>query len=78
VDVIARKSGLTKRTLYYLFRSKDDLLASVFEFHRGLALKRITDWAGTLLGGLDRVLDGLFANQPGRAEPAPASPASWS
>ena len=62
VDVIAQKSGLTKRTLYYHFRSKDDLLASVFELHRGLALKRLADWADTLSGDVDRLLDGLFTD----------------
>lgn len=62
VDVIAEKSGLTKRTLYYHFRSKDDLLASVFELHRGLALKRIGDWSSTLSGDVDGLLNGLFAD----------------
>lgn len=52
--MIAQKSGLTKCTLYYYFRSKDDLLAGVFELHRGLALKRIIDWFGTLSGDVDR------------------------
>jgi AcrR family transcriptional regulator len=29
VDAIAARAGVTKRTLYYHFRSKDDLLAAV-------------------------------------------------
>ena len=28
VDAIAEKAGVTKRTLYYHFRSKDDLIAA--------------------------------------------------
>ena len=28
VDAVAEKAGLTKRTLYYHFRSKDDLVAA--------------------------------------------------
>src|SRR5215470_2991714 len=28
VDAVAAKAGLTKRTLYYHFRSKDDLIAA--------------------------------------------------
>jgi AcrR family transcriptional regulator len=31
VDAIAEKAGLTKRTLYYHFRSKDDLIAAHLE-----------------------------------------------
>ena len=50
VDAVAEKAGLTKRTLYYHFTSKDDLLAAVLE-HRGeLALERIRRWAAGLKG----------------------------
>ena len=39
VDAVAEKAGLTKRTLYYHFQSKDELLAAVLD-HRGeLALQ---------------------------------------
>src|ERR1700740_2831658 len=31
VDAVAEKAGLTKRTLYYHFRSKDDLVAVYLE-----------------------------------------------
>ena len=31
VDAVAEKAGLTKRTLYYHFASKDDLIASVWK-----------------------------------------------
>lgn len=31
VDAVAEKAGLTKRTLYYHFRSKDDLIAACLE-----------------------------------------------
>lgn len=31
VDAVAAKAGLTKRTLYYHFRSKDDLIAAYLE-----------------------------------------------
>ncbi|MBQ0707054.1 MULTISPECIES: TetR/AcrR family transcriptional regulator [unclassified Ochrobactrum] len=31
VDAVAEKAGLTKRTLYYHFRSKDDLIAAYLE-----------------------------------------------
>jgi len=62
VDEIARKSGLTKRTLYYHFRSKDDLLARVLDIHRDLAIIRIHDWSDRLKGDLDTFIDAMFAD----------------
>jgi AcrR family transcriptional regulator len=41
VDEIALSAGITKRTLYYHFASKDDLLAAVLEEQRPLAIERI-------------------------------------
>ena len=41
VDRIAAAAGITKRTLYAHFPSKDALLAAVLERHHGLALARI-------------------------------------
>lgn len=49
IDQVARQAGLTKRTLYYHFASKDALLAAVLEFHHSLALVRITEWAAPLV-----------------------------
>jgi AcrR family transcriptional regulator len=46
VDAIAARAGLTKRTVYAYFRSKDDLLAAVLQRYEELAeerLKRIGD-----------------------------------
>src|SRR4051812_36230727 len=61
VDAVAEKAGLTKRTLYYHFKSKDDLLAAVLE-HRGeLALERIRRWAAGLKGGAEGFVEALFA-----------------
>ena len=45
---IAAKAGVTKRTLYYHFRSKDDLLAAALEAHSELALARIRHWGAGL------------------------------
>ena len=44
VDAVATSAGLTKRTLYQHFRSKDDLLAAVLEQQSGLGLKTIESW----------------------------------
>lgn len=41
VDSIAERAGLTKRTLYSYFRSKDDLLATVLQRYGELAGKRL-------------------------------------
>lgn len=46
LDTITERAGLTKRTLYGYFRSKDDLLAAVMSHHNmlaGVRLKRIGD-----------------------------------
>lgn len=44
VDAIAAAAGVTKRTLYYHFESKDELMAEVLEWQQRLALERIRDW----------------------------------
>ena len=61
VDEIAAAAGVTKRTLYYHFQSKDDVLARVLEEQGPLALERIKVW--TFLGDRDpaAALDHLFA-----------------
>jgi len=41
VDGIAERAGVTKRTLYAHFRSKDDLLAAVLQRHHELAAARL-------------------------------------
>jgi len=61
VDLIAESAGITKRTLYSHFASKDALLAAVLERHHGLALARIRAWGDGLSGDLDTLLDSLFA-----------------
>jgi AcrR family transcriptional regulator len=52
IDRVAAQAKVTKRTLYYHFDSKDALLGAVLEFHHGLALARIAEWAEPL-GGAD-------------------------
>jgi len=61
VDSIAAAAGITKRTLYDHFTSKDELLGAVLEFHHQLALARVQDWGSRLTGDLDNLLDSLFA-----------------
>lgn len=61
VDLVAEKAGLTKRTLYYHFESKDALLTAVLEFQHALALERFRRWAARLPGTVEPMIDALFA-----------------
>lgn len=60
VDEIARAAHVTKRTLYYHFRSKDELFASVLQRQHEFALAQVRNWAEKLSGGAEEVLDSLF------------------
>ena len=46
VEEIAAAAGLTKRTLYYHFSSKDELLGAVLDSQHELSLARIRSWSG--------------------------------
>lgn len=46
MDRIAERAGVTKKTLYYHFRSKDDLLASYLQSRHVAVLERYRGWAG--------------------------------
>jgi AcrR family transcriptional regulator len=61
VDEIAAFAKVTKRTLYYHFESKDELLAAVFELHHELALARIRRWEDRYSGSADDIVAVLFA-----------------
>lgn len=61
VDEIAAGAGVTKRTLYNHFRSKDDLLAAALEHQHVLALDRFTRWGDRLSGSPGEVVEQIFA-----------------
>jgi AcrR family transcriptional regulator len=67
VDAIAAEAGITKRTLYAHFDSKDQLLGAVLEHQNGLALERIRGWSERLSGGADAMLATLFTDLAGWA-----------
>ena len=50
VDEIAAFARVTKRSLYYHFKSKDELLAAVFDLQHDLALARIRKYEGRYRG----------------------------
>ena len=60
VDEVAAFAGLTKRTLYYHFKSKDDLLAAVLDVHHELAMARIRKHEGRYSGSAEDIVDVLF------------------
>lgn len=61
MDEIAEAARVTKRTVYYHFTSKDDLLAAVLEQQSALALDRIRAWGEALPSDAASLVDALFA-----------------
>jgi AcrR family transcriptional regulator len=61
VDEIAAVAGVTKRTLYYHFKSKDDLLAAVLKLNHELALARIRKHESRYSGNAENILTVLFS-----------------
>src|SRR4249920_664310 len=60
VDEIAAAAGITKRTLYYHFKSKDALLAAVLALQHERIFAEFQTFGVELSGGPDRLVDGLF------------------
>src|ERR1700683_4590633 len=60
VDTIAEKAGVTKRTLYYHFRSKDDLIAAYLEARDEPTLARYEAWLDTTQGTVAEQIAGCF------------------
>src|SRR5262245_21970269 len=60
MDEIAAATTVTKRTLYYHFKSKDSLLAAVLESQHRLALAAFQTFGDRLSGSPEAIIDGLF------------------
>ena len=60
VDAVAEAAGVTKRTLYYHFDSKDALLAAVLDAQHELVLARIQRWAKQASGDPVAMVEVLF------------------
>ncbi len=61
VEDIAKAAGITKRTLYSHFDSKDALIGAVLQRQHEHAQAAIERWAQTLAGPLPAAIDRLFA-----------------
>lgn len=62
VDAVAEKAGLTKRTLYYHFKSKDDLVAAYLAARDQPNLALFKRWFAETAGGLPDRVEGIFRN----------------
>jgi AcrR family transcriptional regulator len=61
VDEIADLAKVTKRTLYYHFKSKDQLIASMLDLQRELAIARIRKHQSRYSGDTDQIMTVLFS-----------------
>jgi AcrR family transcriptional regulator len=62
VDAVAARAGLTKRTLYYHFRSKDDLVAAYLAARDQPNLTLFRQWFTEADGGLPEKVAAIFRN----------------
>jgi AcrR family transcriptional regulator len=62
VDAVAAKAGVTKRTLYYHFESKDDLIAAYLSGRDQPNLVLFQRWFSETPGGLAAKIEGIFQN----------------
>jgi AcrR family transcriptional regulator len=60
MDEIAAATTVTKRTIYYHFTSKDELLAAVLEAQHLLALAAFRTFGDKLSGSPEEIIDTLF------------------
>lgn len=71
MDGIAARAGLTKRTVYSYFRSKDDLLAAVLVHYHGLATARLQRIDDRLPVDRDDMIASLFGQLASWASATP-------
>jgi AcrR family transcriptional regulator len=62
VDAVAAQAGVTKRTLYYHFKSKDDLVAAHLAARDQPNLELFTRWFAETPGGTAAKVRGIFRN----------------
>ncbi|WP_331374963.1 TetR/AcrR family transcriptional regulator [Sinorhizobium chiapasense] len=62
VDAVAEAAGVTKRTLYYHFDSKDDLIAAYLDGRDQPNLKLFQKWFTETEGDVATRVEGIFRN----------------
>ncbi|MBP1883418.1 TetR/AcrR family transcriptional regulator [Sinorhizobium mexicanum] len=62
VDAVAEAAGVTKRTLYYHFDSKDELIAAYLEGRDQPNLRLFQKWFAETEGDVATRVDGIFRN----------------
>jgi len=67
VDAVAEKAGVTKRTLYYHFASKDELVEAYLSERDQPNLKAFRRWYEDTEGGVADKVRGIFRNLAARA-----------
>lgn len=60
VDAIAERAGVTKRTVYYHFKSKDDVVGDVLTNQHDFLLRQFQEWAGSARRTPDQIVKNLF------------------
>jgi AcrR family transcriptional regulator len=71
IDGIAARAGVTKRTVYAYFRSKDDLLAAVLQRYAVLARARLRHIGDRLPADRNGMIDSFFGQLAGWASATP-------
>jgi AcrR family transcriptional regulator len=61
IDAVAEKAGVTKKTLYYYFRSKDELIANYLEARDQPTLALYARWYEDTPGSAKDKVRGLFS-----------------
>ena len=69
VDAIAEKAGVTKKTFYYHFKSKDDLIGCYLDARDRPTVDRFKEWAGNEGSVADRMT--RFFSKLGRSSQGP-------
>jgi AcrR family transcriptional regulator len=62
VDAVAKQAGITKKTLYYHFRSKDDLVTAYLAMRDQPNLELFKRWFAAADGGLAVKVQAIFTN----------------
>jgi AcrR family transcriptional regulator len=62
VDAVAKQAGITKKTLYYHFRSKDDLVTAYLAMRDQPNLELFKRWFAGADGGLAMKVQAIFTN----------------